>query len=55
MFELTTGKLVLIALIAILLFGSKRIPELAKSLGESVKHLKDGINGETTNDKNKKK
>lgn len=54
MFELTTGKLILIAFIIILLFGAKKLPELAKSLGESVRHLKSGINGEPEDKKEKK-
>jgi sec-independent protein translocase protein TatA len=46
MFGLSTGELVLIAVVLVLLFGAKRIPELAKGIGESVRHLKKGIMGE---------
>lgn len=34
-----------IALIVLLLFGGKKIPELMKGLGKGVKSFKDGMNG----------
>jgi sec-independent protein translocase protein TatA len=43
-----TGKIegvIVLVLIILLLFGSKRIPELAKSIGASVKEVKNGFNG----------
>lgn len=39
MFGLGTKEIIIIAIILILLFGSKKIPELAKSLVDAVKHL----------------
>lgn len=36
-------EIVLIALIILLLFGGKRIPELMKGLGKGVKSFKDGM------------
>lgn len=38
------GELILIALVILLLFGGKKIPELMKSLGKGVKSFKDGMN-----------
>lgn len=38
-------ELVFIALIILLLFGGKKIPELMKGLGMGVKSFKDGVNG----------
>ncbi len=38
------GELIVILLIVLLLFGAKRLPEVAKSLGKSVKSFKDGMN-----------
>ena len=38
-------ELVFIALIILLLFGGKKIPELMKGLGKGVKSFKDGVNG----------
>jgi len=40
--------LLLILIIAMLVFGPKKIPELGKALGEGIKGFKDGINRETT-------
>jgi len=34
-----------IALVVLLLFGGKKIPELMKGLGKGVKSFKDGMNG----------
>ncbi|MCQ2181172.1 MAG: twin-arginine translocase TatA/TatE family subunit [Bacteroidales bacterium] len=36
-------ELLVIALIILLLFGAKRIPELMKSLGKGVKSFKEGV------------
>ena len=38
-------EIVLIALVILLLFGGKKIPELMKGLGKGVKSFKDGVNG----------
>lgn len=37
-------EVVIIALIVLLLFGGKKIPELMKGLGKGVKSFKDGLN-----------
>lgn len=46
-----------IALIVLLFFGGKKIPELMKGLGKGVKSFKDGMNGleEDIDEKDKKK
>lgn len=36
-------EIVIIALVVLLLFGGKKIPELMKGLGKGVKSFKDGI------------
>ncbi len=36
-------EIILILLIVLLLFGAKRIPDLAKSLGKGVKEFKKGL------------
>jgi sec-independent protein translocase protein TatA len=36
---------VIIALVVLLLFGGKKIPELMKGLGKGVKSFKDGMKG----------
>jgi len=38
-------EIVVIALIVLLLFGGKKIPELMKGLGKGVKSFKDGVKG----------
>ncbi|MFZ4521198.1 MAG: Sec-independent protein translocase subunit TatA/TatB [Bacteroidales bacterium] len=44
-FGLGTTELILIALVVLLLFGGKKIPELMKGLGKGVKSFKDGMDG----------
>lgn len=39
-----TGEVLLIALVVLLLWGGKKIPELMKGLGKGVKSFKDGMN-----------
>ncbi len=38
-------EILVLALIILLLFGGKKIPELMKGLGKGVKSFKDGMNG----------
>lgn len=61
MFGLGTKELIIIAIVLVLLFGAKKIPELAKSIVEAVRHLKgifssaDTDNQNNLNNQNKKK
>ena len=41
--NLGTGEILIIALIVLLLFGGKEIPELMRGLGKGVKSFKDGM------------
>lgn len=43
--NLGTGEIVIIAIVILLLFGGKKIPELMKGLGKGVKNFKDGVKG----------
>jgi sec-independent protein translocase protein TatA len=38
-------ELVIILLIVVLLFGGKKIPEIAKGLGKGIREFKDSMNG----------
>lgn len=38
-------EIIVIALVVLLLFGGKKIPELMKGLGKGVKSFKDGVSG----------
>ena len=42
-FGLGWGEIVLIALVVLLLFGGKKIPELMKGLGKGVRSFKEGM------------
>lgn len=41
--NLGAGEIIIIALVILLLFGGKKIPELMKGLGKGVKSFKDGM------------
>ena len=43
MFGLGYQELLIILVIVLILFGANRLPELAKSLGSSVKEFKKGV------------
>jgi sec-independent protein translocase protein TatA len=53
MFGLGTKELIIIAGIVILLFGAKKLPELAKAIGQSVGLIRKGFNEEETTDQKK--
>jgi sec-independent protein translocase protein TatA len=44
------GELILILVIVLVLFGAKRLPEVAKSLGKSVRSFKEGMSEESKDD-----
>jgi sec-independent protein translocase protein TatA len=46
-------ELLIIVIVFLLLFGGKKIPELAKGLGEGIRHFKDSVKSEETKDKDK--
>ena len=43
--NLGIGEIALIALVILLFFGGKKIPELMKGLGKGVRSFKEGVNG----------
>ena len=51
-----TTELVLILVVLLLLFGAKRIPDIARSIGKSMSQFKKGMNDVDLNaDNNEKK
>lgn len=43
-FNLGGGEIFIVLLIILLLFGSKKIPELARGLGKGIRYFKDATN-----------
>jgi sec-independent protein translocase protein TatA len=41
----TPTHLIVLAVVAVVLFGGKKLPELGKGLGEGLKGFKDGMKG----------
>ena len=37
------GEIIIVALVVLLLFGGKKIPELMKGIGKGVRSFKDGL------------
>ena len=49
------GELLVIFAIVVLLFGAKRLPDLAHSLGKSIKILKQSLKGDSSSEEKDKK
>lgn len=47
-------QIVIIAVLILLLFGGKKIPELMKGIGRGIKEFKEGINPDEEDEKDKK-
>lgn len=47
LFNLGTGEIIIIAIIILLLFGGRKIPELMRGIGKGVRNFKDGLNDVT--------
>jgi sec-independent protein translocase protein TatA len=48
-------ELLVILGVAVLLFGGKKIPEVAKGLGEGIRNFKSALKGEPESEKNVEK
>lgn len=44
--DLSTPDLIIILAIVLLLFGAKKLPDLAKSIGSSARELRKGLSGD---------
>jgi sec-independent protein translocase protein TatA len=49
--DLGAPELIIILAIVLLLFGGKKLPELSRSIGESVKELRKGVSGDVNENK----
>lgn len=55
MFGIGLQELLVVLIIVLVLFGGKKIPELSRSIGESIRELRKGISGDVTEDSKEKK
>jgi sec-independent protein translocase protein TatA len=45
------AELIIIVIVFLLLFGGKKLPELAKGLGEGIKHFKSAVKDDEKDEK----
>ena len=50
----SVGSLLIIAVIALLIFGPKKLPEIGKAFGSSLREFKDATKGLASDDDTKK-
>lgn len=55
MFGLGPREIVILAFVLVLLFGAKKIPELARSIGDAIRHIRKGFSDGEKGDKTDKK
>jgi sec-independent protein translocase protein TatA len=48
--QIGTGEIVLIVAVLVLFFGSRKLPDLARSIGKSARELRKGLAGEDDDD-----
>ncbi len=53
--DLGAPELIIILAIVLLLFGGKKLPQLSRSLGESMRELRKGISGDVSDKKDEDK
>jgi len=54
MYGLGPRELVILAFVLVLLFGSKKIPEITRGIGEAIRHIRSGFSDEKKGDKTNK-
>lgn len=55
MFGFGAPELILVLVIVLILFGGKKLPELSRSIGQSLKELRKGISDSAKDDDKTKK
>ena len=45
--QIGTGEIILIVAVLVLFFGSRKLPELARSIGKSARELRKGLSGDS--------
>jgi sec-independent protein translocase protein TatA len=53
--DLGAPELIIILAILLLLFGGRKLPELSRSLGTSMRELRKGLHGDEKDDKTQKR
>lgn len=53
MFDVGVGELLVVLVIALIIFGPKRLPELASALGKSVNEFKNALHSENKQEEKK--
>lgn len=53
--DLGAPELIIILLIVLLLFGGKKLPELSRSLGQSLREIRKGVSDTDDEDEKKEK
>ena len=48
--QIGTGEIVLIVAVLVLFFGSRKLPDLARSIGKSARELRKGLSGDDDDD-----
>ena len=54
MLGLGNKEIIILAIILVLLFGAKKIPELARGVGDAIRHIRNGFTDEADKDEKKK-
>lgn len=55
MFGLGIQELILILVVLLILFGGRKLPELAKGIGQSIREIKGGFSDDNKDDNKEKK